>query len=118
MKKIGNGEGTDIWYDTWCDLGPLSNFITKRDIFEARLCMKMKVAEMLNNGALMWPDGWSNRWPKLNSIQVPSLYNHCSDVLMSRNAKGMDLNFSIHTAWEDIRIDIQKVIWHKHVWYS
>ncbi|GJT42556.1 hypothetical protein Tco_0951271 [Tanacetum coccineum] len=66
--EIGNGRKTSVWYDKWCKDGPLSNVISKRDIYEARLQDEARVADIINNGQWMWPDGWMNRYPILATL--------------------------------------------------
>ncbi|GJW54813.1 RNA-directed DNA polymerase, eukaryota, reverse transcriptase zinc-binding domain protein [Tanacetum coccineum] len=35
--KKGNGQSVSAWYDKWCAIGPLDQFITTRIIYDARL---------------------------------------------------------------------------------
>nr|GEV03212.1 hypothetical protein [Tanacetum cinerariifolium] len=43
IPLCGNGANTSLWYDRWCDLGPLSNRISTRDMFGAGLNLSTKV---------------------------------------------------------------------------
>ena len=35
--KIGNGKNIAVWYDKWCSQGPLCRFISKIEVYDARL---------------------------------------------------------------------------------
>ncbi|GKE78703.1 hypothetical protein Tco_1544823, partial [Tanacetum coccineum] len=42
----GDGTATSLWFDKWCELGPLSNSISSRDIFRAGLTLTSKVRDV------------------------------------------------------------------------
>nr|GEU89886.1 histidine kinase 3 [Tanacetum cinerariifolium] len=65
---IGNGRKTSVWYDKWCTDGPLSNVISRRDIYDARLDVEAKVADLINNGQWNWPDGWKVKYPIFGNL--------------------------------------------------
>ncbi|GJX75707.1 RNA-directed DNA polymerase, eukaryota, reverse transcriptase zinc-binding domain protein [Tanacetum coccineum] len=65
VTRLGDGCDTSLWFDHWCFLGPLCQFISKRDIFEAGLSLKCKVADLLVNGEWRWPSGLSDKFPFL-----------------------------------------------------
>ncbi|GKE00043.1 RNA-directed DNA polymerase, eukaryota, reverse transcriptase zinc-binding domain protein [Tanacetum coccineum] len=50
VSRIGNGCDISMWFNNWCFLGPLCQFISKRDIFEAGLSLNCKVAYLVHNG--------------------------------------------------------------------
>ena len=37
--KIANGDSISMWHDNWSSMGPLMQYITHRDIYNARLTM-------------------------------------------------------------------------------
>ncbi|GJR99878.1 hypothetical protein Tco_0316387 [Tanacetum coccineum] len=51
----GDGAATSLWFDKWCDLGPLSNFISSRDIFRAGLTRTTRVRDVIQDGVWSWP---------------------------------------------------------------
>ncbi|PWA63762.1 RNA-directed DNA polymerase, eukaryota, Reverse transcriptase zinc-binding domain protein [Artemisia annua] len=71
--KIGDGAATSLWFDRWCDLGPLSNSITSRDIFRAGLNIKSKVKDIIHNGAWIWPPDLLVKYPSLVRVMFPLL---------------------------------------------
>ncbi|GJY49155.1 hypothetical protein Tco_0439111 [Tanacetum coccineum] len=38
--KIGNGMRASLWFDTWCEAGPLANHVSSRDIHRSGLNSK------------------------------------------------------------------------------
>nr|GEX69325.1 hypothetical protein [Tanacetum cinerariifolium] len=70
-SKIRNGANTSLWYDRWCDLGPLSNRISTRDMFGASLNLSTQVKDILHDGSLIWPPVLLENYPLLHSYVVP-----------------------------------------------
>ncbi|GJU20235.1 hypothetical protein Tco_1153577 [Tanacetum coccineum] len=48
--KIGNGNNTSVWFDKWNQHGPLSKFITKKDIYDARFKESDTIADLIDEG--------------------------------------------------------------------
>lgn len=71
VMKVTNGVAIDIWFDNWYSLGPLNEFIRKRDIYEANLKMDTKVVDMNQDGNWIWPTRWVLKWPQLLQIHNP-----------------------------------------------
>ncbi|GKB02678.1 probable L-cysteine desulfhydrase, chloroplastic [Tanacetum coccineum] len=80
------GRTTSVWYDKWSLSGPLSNFINKRDIYDARLKDNSCVADMIKDGSWIWPNDWYDKFPILKSIIVP-IINHNQDQIVWMNNK-------------------------------
>ncbi|GJY32854.1 RNA-directed DNA polymerase, eukaryota, reverse transcriptase zinc-binding domain protein [Tanacetum coccineum] len=74
--KIGNGSNTSAWFDRWNQKGALSNFITKKDIYDASLNSSDKVAGLIEEGRWKWPSEWYERFPILRELEVPLLNNN------------------------------------------
>ena len=51
-----------MWYDNWSHLGPISQYITHRDLYDARLDTGLKVSEMISNGCWNWPFEWYHKF--------------------------------------------------------
>ncbi|GJV78163.1 hypothetical protein Tco_1509747 [Tanacetum coccineum] len=48
-KKIGDGKNTNVWFDKWCNEGPLCDIIPFRKRYEARLSERSSIADMIDN---------------------------------------------------------------------
>ncbi|GJV58010.1 RNA-directed DNA polymerase, eukaryota, reverse transcriptase zinc-binding domain protein [Tanacetum coccineum] len=118
IHEIGDGRGTSMWYDNWHDIGPLSNFIDNRCLYDARLENDCKVADMFDGSRWKWPQEWYSDFPILARVQVPSLNISEADVIKWKTKKGQKVGFSTKQAWLDIKDDLPKVNWWKLVWYS
>ncbi|GKA14637.1 RNA-directed DNA polymerase, eukaryota, reverse transcriptase zinc-binding domain protein [Tanacetum coccineum] len=53
FHNIGNGKSTSVWYDKWHQLGPLSNIITRREIYDARFKDNDCVFDMIENNDII-----------------------------------------------------------------
>lgn len=115
--ELGNGLNTSIWFDKWDVKGPLSMFITSRDIYDARFSNDAKVADMVVDGRWIWPDDWWIKFPILNEIQVPKL-SQSYDKVVWLDSDNIKSKFSIKGVWKSMRYEHPKVDWYKTVWFS
>ncbi|GJV73510.1 RNA-directed DNA polymerase, eukaryota, reverse transcriptase zinc-binding domain protein [Tanacetum coccineum] len=91
--KLGNGKSVNIWYDKWCSVSPLSDFIDTRDIYDARL----------NNNC---------------TLQVPILSDDIKDTAVWILENGNKKKFKISNVWKDMNCQEEKVDWHLLVWFA
>ncbi|GJU01456.1 RNA-directed DNA polymerase, eukaryota, reverse transcriptase zinc-binding domain protein [Tanacetum coccineum] len=117
FHNIGNGKSTSVWYDKWHQLGPLSNIITRREIYDARFKDNDCVFDMIENGRWRWPSEWWEKFPVLKSINVPCI-SEKSDQSVWIRSNGKSGKFAIRDVWLDLRTQYPKVNWHKIVWFS
>nr|GEW86093.1 hypothetical protein [Tanacetum cinerariifolium] len=108
IYKIGNGLNT--WFDKWDHNGPLSNFITKRDIYDARFKSNNSVAKLIEEDRWKWPSEWLDMFPILKKIQVPSL-NDSSDKVAWISKTRQHKIFSVKEAWKSVRTNYSKKVW-------
>nr|GEW65082.1 hypothetical protein [Tanacetum cinerariifolium] len=52
--QVENGLTASLWYDTWYNQSPLSNFISPRDIAREGHHLRMCVADIISNGDWEW----------------------------------------------------------------
>ncbi|GKD39683.1 hypothetical protein Tco_1259890, partial [Tanacetum coccineum] len=58
VHVIGNGSAVSIWHDTWHSVGPLSNFLSNRSLYDTRLSNNCNVNDMIRGNDWIWPDEW------------------------------------------------------------
>ncbi|GJY50957.1 RNA-directed DNA polymerase, eukaryota, reverse transcriptase zinc-binding domain protein [Tanacetum coccineum] len=116
--KIGNGKSISAWHDKWCIMGPLDNIFSKRDIYEARFNDNAKVADLIYNGRWKWPLEWTNDYPDLLLIPIPSLNAQTNDKVLWVDANNKEVPFSTKVAWLSMRDNWPKVQWSHVVWFS
>nr|GEV05254.1 hypothetical protein [Tanacetum cinerariifolium] len=119
IYKIGNGLNTCVWFDKWDHNGPLSNFITKRDIYDARFKSNNSVAELIEEDRWKWPSKWLDMFLILKKIQVPSL-NDSSDKCsyfkkVWSNIKAMINLDQVNNKWKDIIEHLQSSNKHNNI---
>ncbi|GJR82280.1 hypothetical protein Tco_0153065 [Tanacetum coccineum] len=85
--KLGDGKNTSMWYDNWCEFGPLFRIV--------------------------WPREWENDFPIIKQINLLKLDFGKDDWLVRKNKNNKECKFSIREAYKDIRIQSSEVIWAK-----
>lgn len=58
MYRVGNGRTVSMWYVNSSQIGPLNQYITHRDLYDARLDANLKVSDMIKNDVWDWPSEW------------------------------------------------------------
>ncbi|GKD57572.1 RNA-directed DNA polymerase, eukaryota, reverse transcriptase zinc-binding domain protein [Tanacetum coccineum] len=106
------------WHDKWCLVCPLCDYIAPREIYDASLCNKSKVAEIVQDGHWYWPDEWLDKYPILGQCQVPILQTDVKDEVLWITRKGKERKFDIKTVWKDMCSIEQKVNWSSVVWFA
>ncbi|GJV97902.1 hypothetical protein Tco_1549479 [Tanacetum coccineum] len=114
---IGDGTATSLWFDKWCELGPLSNSISSHDIFKAGLTLTSKVRDVYHEGTWSWPQDLLFKYPFFTACQVP-IVNSRFDGLLWGTSHGVSKPFSIAQVWSDIRPRGTQVDWYHVVWFA
>lgn len=82
VTRISDGCSTSAWFDNWSFLGPLCQFISKRDIYEAGLSLECKVADLVRYGEWNWPSCLSDKFPFLTHLPPPLLFHDRKDKIL------------------------------------
>ncbi|PWA72453.1 RNA-directed DNA polymerase, eukaryota, Reverse transcriptase zinc-binding domain protein [Artemisia annua] len=118
-KIVGNGSNTNIWHDQWCNMGVLSNIITRRNVYDARFQDNMNVDEMVNNGEWRWPVEWVEMYPDLNEIPIPAVDGQSADQTKWKDINGSFVEFSTKQVWKKLCLQNDEVHWHKvHLFFE
>ncbi|GJR61177.1 hypothetical protein Tco_1503339 [Tanacetum coccineum] len=104
VYRIGDGSQTSLWYDDWLFLGPLSQFISKRDVLEAGLSLNCKVCDMVENGDWKWPDIWRSKLPFLFHLPPPLIIHGKNDMVLWKSNDGKVGNFLVKAVWSDLSV--------------
>ncbi|GJW11588.1 hypothetical protein Tco_1577415 [Tanacetum coccineum] len=109
-QRIRNGENenTSVWFDKWCNIVPLSDYITSKDLYDVRYDHDASVASMISNGQWKWINEWKDKFAEICKIDVPILNNE-NDKAIWRDNNGQIKNFSIKQVWEDYKINGPKL---------
>ncbi|GKC87812.1 reverse transcriptase zinc-binding domain-containing protein [Tanacetum coccineum] len=118
LCELGNGKTFSAWYDKWCQIGPLSRYITSRELYNVRLAKESSVADTIKNGNWIWPTEWYEKYPVLRQVQVPTLDEKGRDKIVWITNTRVTKKFSVSTVWKDISTTKPKVAWSSLVWFS
>ncbi|XP_071729197.1 uncharacterized protein [Rutidosis leptorrhynchoides] len=99
---IGNGRNVSAWFNRWSELGCLADMISKRDLYDSRLSLNLKVADLIFNGQWIWTEEILDRYPALSSLNVPALSDN-DDVAVWATSDNKHVHFSTKQAWVDLR---------------
>ncbi|GKB13442.1 RNA-directed DNA polymerase, eukaryota, reverse transcriptase zinc-binding domain protein [Tanacetum coccineum] len=116
--EIGNGRTTSVWYDKWCMEGPLSNLISRRDIYDARLDDNAKVYDMVSNNQWKWRHGWKEKYTMLSILDSVAYLTNRDDRVLWVTNDGDKVRFTTKQAWEDLRVNWPMVNWRHTVWFN
>nr|GEU70429.1 hypothetical protein [Tanacetum cinerariifolium] len=108
---LGNGRDIAMWSDNWCTIGYLSQYISNRMLFDARIKEICALLNMIHNGSWNWLEEWLQQVPILVNIHVPRLNEHDNDYVKWRNNKGKLIKFNIKNAWWDLRDKMDSLKW-------
>ncbi|XP_021994626.1 uncharacterized protein LOC110891242 [Helianthus annuus] len=116
-SDIGDGTRTSAWYDTWCELGPLGNFIVPRTIANAGFRLEDSVSQIQLNGEWKWPVAWRDLFPVLNQLDQVHIMPNKLDRVMWRDGNEKT-DFSTSCVWDSIRYKETEVVWSTIVWFA
>ncbi|XP_022015029.1 uncharacterized protein LOC110914549 [Helianthus annuus] len=114
--KVGDGSRTSAWYDTWSNLGPLSNILTPRVISNVGFQLDAKVKDVHENGSWSWPMAWRDLYPVLIQRDHITLNPVERDEICWKDGSEL-LDYSSTNVWHSIRFREQDVNWVKIVWF-
>ncbi|GJU98053.1 RNA-directed DNA polymerase, eukaryota, reverse transcriptase zinc-binding domain protein [Tanacetum coccineum] len=114
---VGNGRNISMWDDSYDEVGHLSNFVTNKEIYDARMDENCSVADMIMDNEWVWPNNWVRNFTQLKNLKVPLLNsNHEDSVKWKKNNEVM-VDFSIKEAWLDMKCVQSTVSWWKIIWF-
>ncbi|GKA24834.1 putative reverse transcriptase domain, reverse transcriptase zinc-binding domain protein, partial [Tanacetum coccineum] len=111
-SKIGDGSQTSLWFDRWCDIGPLCYMISTRDMYRAGLTPLSKVKDIIYNGSWNWPVVLIEKYSFLSTCFVP-IVNGSPDAIVCRSNIGDFKHFSVIQVLAGINIlanDVYSII--------
>nr|GEV52188.1 RNA-directed DNA polymerase, eukaryota, reverse transcriptase zinc-binding domain protein [Tanacetum cinerariifolium] len=108
--KIRKSRLVNVWHDKWCLAIPLSDFIDKRDVYDARLKNNCTVSDVVKEGQLIWPNEWNSDFEGLRQIQVPCIIKEKDDIVAWLSSLGHEKQFKVSNIWKDMNCNVTKVI--------
>ncbi|KAF5803513.1 putative reverse transcriptase zinc-binding domain-containing protein [Helianthus annuus] len=116
-SELGDGASTSAWFDFWCDLGPLGDFLTPRTITDADFRLDNSVANIYSHGYWNWPMAWRDTYPVLIQLDEVQLNPTKHDKLLWKDDSDLD-EFSSSRVWNSVRYKEPDVNWCNIVWFS
>ncbi|XP_021991379.1 uncharacterized protein LOC110888148 [Helianthus annuus] len=116
-SDLGDGASTSAWFDFWCHLGPLGEFLTPRTITDADFRLDDSVANVYSHGSWNWPMAWRDIYPVLIQLDEVQLNPTKPDRLLWKDDNDLD-EFSSSCVWHSVRYKEPEVNWCNIVWFS
>ncbi|XP_021985819.1 uncharacterized protein LOC110882016 [Helianthus annuus] len=116
-SDVGDGTRTSAWFDYWCDIGPLGNFISPRTIANAGFRLEDSVSDIQLNGEWKWPVAWRDLFPVLIQLDQFHVTPNKIDRIMWRDGSDRK-DFSTSCVWNTIRYKETEVEWSAIVWFN
>ncbi|GJZ05007.1 hypothetical protein Tco_0538282 [Tanacetum coccineum] len=104
-QVLGNGRSTSTWYDKWHPQGPLCEIISNRARYEAGTPDNATVCDMVKDGNWNWPASWTEKFPSLSNVSVPTLKENEHEKAVWINKKGKYKQYSTWLVWRDLSLD-------------
>ncbi|GJY95063.1 RNA-directed DNA polymerase, eukaryota, reverse transcriptase zinc-binding domain protein [Tanacetum coccineum] len=104
-----SGDGSSYW------IVPLANSIPKKARNDARMKDNDIVADLVHNGAWLWPSEWVSLYLVLSQIDVP-VFNQNKDIVWWIDDCNKKVKYSVNTAWLSLRDKRPNVNWRHVVW--
>ncbi|GKB26479.1 RNA-directed DNA polymerase, eukaryota, reverse transcriptase zinc-binding domain protein [Tanacetum coccineum] len=92
-KSIWEVEGKNIsvWFDKWNHNGPLSLFITIKDVHAARFHENDKIVDLIEDGRWQWP----NEWDVWRDLRKPIPKRLQTRDIMAKWSNGLALTYAL-----------------------
>ncbi|GJV18773.1 RNA-directed DNA polymerase, eukaryota, reverse transcriptase zinc-binding domain protein [Tanacetum coccineum] len=97
-------------------VGPISSFISRRQMYNARIDCNINVAGMIENGQWRWTSEWYDQFQELKEIKVPTIDEHKQDSEMWLGNEQKVVKYSINRMRADVGNQGSQVDWHDVVW--
>ncbi|GJS53317.1 RNA-directed DNA polymerase, eukaryota, reverse transcriptase zinc-binding domain protein [Tanacetum coccineum] len=125
-----------IGNDNWSEMGYLKQYVTDRDIHDARIDKDCCVSDMIEENEWVWPKQWVRKFTQKLSLVFLSLEtsqiqestpcydigytteNDKKDTVKWRKRNGQMVDFSIRDVWWDMKCVQNSVPWWKVIWFS
>nr|GEW08462.1 hypothetical protein [Tanacetum cinerariifolium] len=111
VMRIRDGRNTSVWFDNWSFIGPLCQFISKRDIFEADLPLSCKINDVVSDGESKWHDVWRSKFLFLFHLPPPLILSGRKDVVLWKSRYDKLCLFSVKAIWTVLSIPKPIVPW-------
>ena len=118
VNIIGNGNITNMWFDNWNELGPLSYVLRHREISAAGFNCKDKFKDIVTSPDWNWPEEWRSMIPQLANSHVPVMREDRQDQVKWISNNGSVVDFSSQQVWKDLNHFEESVPWYKIVWFK
>ncbi|XP_022040861.1 uncharacterized protein LOC110943397 [Helianthus annuus] len=116
-SELGNGADTSAWFDFWCEIGSLGDFISPRTITDADFNLDDSVANIYSHGSWSWPMAWRDLFPVLIQLDQVQLNPTKHDKLLWKDGRDIT-EFSSSRVWHSVRYKVPEVNWCNIVWFS
>ena len=91
--------------------------LSARSISRLGFSFHDSVYDLIDNGILRWTSDWFVRYLELSQMNVPTIHDDTSDVILWRDFNGHLRPFSVSLVWDSIKLLGYEVDWYHIVWF-
>jgi hypothetical protein len=112
--KVGDGSKIFLWFDSWHPAGYLLDRYSYRTVYDAGRDIGPKLSSIIRNDEWYWPSARSDNLVEIQS-RLPEVVIGGDDFPIWKGSKGV---YFCAETWDQLRVKLHVVEWHKVVWFS
>jgi hypothetical protein len=112
--RVADGSNIFLWFDSWHPAECLFDWYGYRIVYDAGSAIGPKLSSIIRNGEWYWPSARSDNLIEIQR-RLPKVAIGREDLPVWKASKWV---YSYAETWDQLRVKLPIVDWHKVVWFS